>query len=94
MADTLRRRLRTTDTLARYGGDEFVALLLATGPRLVSVVMPRLPSIDVTVNDTQQTLTTSWGAASRPTDGTEPEVLPEVADARRHEMKKGVNRRA
>jgi len=93
-ADTLRRRLRTTDTLARYGGDEFVALLFATGPRLVSVIMPRLTTFDVTVSDTQKTLTMYWGAASRPTDGTEAEVLLEVADARLYEMKKGVNRRA
>ena len=94
VADTLRHRLRTTDTLARYGGDEFVALLFATGPRLVSVIMPRLTSIDVTVRDTQTTLTMSWGAASRPTDGTEAEGLLEVADARLYEMKKYVNRRA
>lgn len=94
VADTLRYRLRTTDILARYGGDEFVALLFATGPALVPVIMHRLASIDVTVNGTSQTLTLSWGVASRPTDGTEAEVLLEVADARLYEMKRGVIRRA
>jgi diguanylate cyclase (GGDEF)-like protein len=86
----LRRRLRTTDTVARYGGDEFMVLLYATDPELIPVIMQRVTPITVTVNEAPQTITLAWGAASRPRDGTEATALLRIADTRLYAMKKGV----
>jgi diguanylate cyclase (GGDEF)-like protein len=78
-AETLRAACRTTDTAARYGGDEFVAVLSDTdldGARLVvSRITERLTS-----DPDHPTLSVSAGIAVYPRDGGTPTTLLSAAD--------------
>ena len=84
VAERLRRTIRQSDTLARFGGDEFV--LVQTGLEDLSGVMALAHKIvDVLARgfllDEQQVHTTaSIGVALYPDDGTEPDRLLKNAD--------------
>ncbi|HLJ59753.1 MAG TPA: sensor domain-containing diguanylate cyclase [bacterium] len=93
VARTLRQRLRASDVLARFGGDEFAMLFPETGPR-GPAVLQRLAPIVVTVDpvDTLRSLGVSWGAASSPLDGPSAEALLSTADARLYGMKRARKR--
>lgn len=90
---SLRGQLRSSDVLARFGGDEFAMLLPETGPDAPSVLR-RLAPIAITVepDGLRRSLAVSWGAASSPADGDDPEALLRAADVRLYGMKRARKR--
>jgi len=78
-AETLRAACRTTDTAARYGGDEFVAVLTETDVEGARVVVRRVE--ERLADDTDQpALSVSAGMAIYPRDGGTPTTLLSAAD--------------
>jgi diguanylate cyclase (GGDEF)-like protein len=79
VAQTLRASCRTTDTPARFGGDEFAVVLAETGADGGHVVLQRLH--DRLARDTAQPrLSVSGGVAVFPRDGDSPTILLRAAD--------------
>lgn len=86
LADVMRRELRLHDMIARFGGEEFAALMINTGPDKALEILERLRA-DVQEHpfrnrDIQPTgrLTVSAGLASFPVHGTTYEELMKTAD--------------
>jgi diguanylate cyclase (GGDEF)-like protein len=78
-AETLRAACRTTDTAARYGGDEFVAVLSETDQDGAYMVVRRI--VERLAEDKDQpTLSVSAGVAVYPRDGGTPTTLLSAAD--------------
>jgi diguanylate cyclase (GGDEF)-like protein len=102
VAVALRAALRGIDTLNRYGGEEFVALLPETGPEQAFEVAERtrkaLEAVRIAHTasgaDAPQIVTVSIGVASaRPRSNEEPGRLLEAADAALYRAKaEGRNR--
>jgi len=86
LARVLRQVLRTTDLVGRYGGEEFIVLLLDTSPAEGRVALAKLFSaIERTpfpFGDSQPlgAITMSAGASFYPDDGDSADVLIERAD--------------
>ena len=79
LAETLRSACRETDTPARYGGDEFVAVLSDTDHEGAKLVVKR--TNDRLHTDTDQPrLAVSSGIAVYPRDGGTPTTLLSAAD--------------
>lgn len=85
LARTIQHELRTTDILARFGGDEFVAMLPETGAKAAGDVAERvrLAVEHARVNSGSGMIgsTVSIGIATFPGDGRILETLMENADA-------------
>jgi diguanylate cyclase (GGDEF)-like protein len=78
-AETLRASCRTTDTAARYGGDEFVAVLPDTDLDGARVVIKRVT--ERLAQDTDKpAISASAGVAVYPRDGGTPTTLLSAAD--------------
>lgn len=78
-AETLRAACRTTDTAARYGGDEFVTVLPDTDEEGAQLVIRRVT--DRLAEDTDKPqLSVSAGVAVYPRDGGTPTTLLSAAD--------------
>lgn len=93
-AELLRRSFRTSDVVARVGGDEFCALLVADGSR-GNIPLGRLLSEPVLVMADHLTESVSWsaGAAYRgPDELTSLEDLMERADAAMYMNKRPAGR--
>ncbi len=91
VAETLAQSVRVSDLAARFGGDEFVLMLPETTVEQAEEVVSRLDLSEVPLPeqaDPCTRLTFSWGMASFPKDGDDPERLLHVADSRLYEMKK------
>ncbi len=84
VTERLSASLRAVDTMARFGGDEFVVLVDAVGDEVhLTVTLTRLIELTqqpITVDDQQFHLSASIGAALFPSDGQEPELLVSRAD--------------
>ena len=79
LAGTLSAVLRTTDTAARYGGDEFVAVLSDTDQQGAALVVDRIHE-RLAVDPDAPRLSVSAGIAVYPTDGRTPATLLAAAD--------------
>jgi diguanylate cyclase (GGDEF)-like protein len=78
-AETLRASCRATDTAARYGGDEFVAVLPDTDEEGAKVVIRRMAERLAEDTDKPE-LSASAGVAIYPRDGGTPTTLLSAAD--------------
>lgn len=78
-AETLRAALRTTDTAARYGGDEFVAVLSDTDREGAELAVQRT-SERLAEDPDPPRLSVSAGIAIYPGDGRTPTTLLSAAD--------------
>jgi diguanylate cyclase (GGDEF)-like protein len=79
LATTLNAALRTTDTAARYGGDEFVVVLSDTDYQGAALVVER--THERLADDPEEPrLSVSAGIAVYPTDGHTPTTLLSAAD--------------
>jgi diguanylate cyclase (GGDEF)-like protein len=93
VASTLRSRVRVTDLVVRWGGDEFCILIPATHPQgavalaesLVDAV--REATASVTLPDGLEPPTASAGVACFPADGEDARTLILNADAALYEVK-------
>ena len=85
-AETLRAACRTTDTAARYGGDEFVAVLPDTDDEGAQLVIRRVAERLAEDHDKPE-LSVSAGVAVYPRDGGTPTTLLSAADRALYSVK-------
>lgn len=78
----LEQNCRSSDVVARYGGDEFVILMPETSaPQAVQIAEKLRPAICEDPLLREKTITASFGIASFPVHGSTPQELIQVADA-------------
>jgi diguanylate cyclase (GGDEF)-like protein len=99
IAQVVRRQMRECDVIARYAGDEFVALLPMTDQDQAGYVINRIQAaIAQFAYETQTgeavTVTASIGAATIPADGQTFEELMMQADKRMYRTKDDVKSRS
>jgi diguanylate cyclase (GGDEF)-like protein len=99
IGDVLRNSLRQSDTIGRYGGEEFVILLpetnLANAERKLESLRRTISNdlIPLATRNEVVSVTISAGLASFPEDGTDGAVLMAIADERLFQAKReGRNR--
>jgi diguanylate cyclase (GGDEF)-like protein len=86
VARTLRAKLRRTDQIFRYGGDEFAALCPETGRNALHAVLERLEARTGQLGSLEVAI--SWGVASFPADATLGAELVRLADERLYTRKR------
>jgi diguanylate cyclase (GGDEF)-like protein len=100
VADNLRQIVRSSDTLARIGGDEFVILAgdlpknvseTHSIPRLIEAIELAL-SKPIYINSVPVSISGSLGVAISPDDAKTPDILLQIADKRMYKLKKTVQR--
>ena len=87
----LQAQLRSSDTAARIGGDEFTLLLPATGAETAKIVAKKILQCFIApyiLNDQQFFLGTSIGIAIYPQDGSDSKTLLQQADRAMYFAKK------
>ncbi len=84
VAERLRGCVRDTDTVARFGGDEFVAVLAGAANLPVAVAVQKILQVcaePYDVDGQPVVVGTSIGVAMHPEDGRDPDTLLRNADA-------------
>lgn len=98
IVSSIQTQLRSTDVLARFGGDEFVVLLPETGARGAHEVAERIRcSVENTGLQVRGNIiptTVSLGVASYPDDGVDLELLLDKADKAMYRSKQEGRNRA
>jgi len=97
IARELRRSLRQSDAVFRYGGDEFIALCPETSGRAAEALLRRLEGNLCAFRaqaESVEGLGVSWGVASFPADAADVEELIRRADRRLYDCKKEHHRSA
>jgi diguanylate cyclase (GGDEF)-like protein len=92
IGQVLKKNVRTSDVVARYGGDEFAIIMPQTNREEAQKLMDRinllLDSRTVRLNGESFPLPSrSHGLATYPTDGEQPTELFDVADARLYQSR-------
>ncbi|HNP26825.1 MAG TPA: diguanylate cyclase [Nitrosomonas sp.] len=91
-AQRIRACLRETDTVARFGGDEFVILLEhIDGDNVAAQIAEKIRlglQLPFTLTDSQQHILPSIGVALFPCHGTDEQQLLRLADTAMYEVKK------
>ena len=95
LADNLRKGLRRSDVLVRWGGEDFVAILTDTNPEGAKIMLERLRMAGFGIRPDGAPLTASIGVAERIADNVSdwPQLI-ELADQRMYEAKRGGRDRA
>lgn len=99
VASVLKSTLRQSDTVFRFGGDEFVAVCPETSGDAMDYALRRLesnmPALRIgprLQEHLAERLDISWGVASFPADTTEEDELIRIADARLYACKRSHRR--
>lgn len=91
-AHVMARNVRDVDVVSRYGGEEFIVLLLntphASAIETAEAIRQDLQSQHFDVGGRQLSITGSFGVASFPNDATSAQQLVRVADQRMYAAKK------
>jgi diguanylate cyclase (GGDEF)-like protein len=97
-ADRLKGCLRMTDTVARFGGDEFVVIaecgaatadVNAVAVKLIDAVSRPIPALWAPVGAPDVRITCSIGISQYPRDGEDPDTLVRLADEAMYQAKQG-----
>lgn len=93
IAGILRDVTRESDTVARYGGDEFAVLLPGVGPDEVTQLLGRVRAyLDTQPPLGENTLAIAAGVATYPEDGLRAAALVAIADERMYIQKRASTR--
>ncbi|MBO0858788.1 MAG: GGDEF domain-containing protein [Chloracidobacterium sp.] len=92
VANLLKSSLRRSDSVFRYGGDEFAAICPETSGEAMACALRRVESIksveSIHTGSLVESLDISWGVASFPTDAAEEDELIRIADVRLYACKR------
>jgi diguanylate cyclase (GGDEF)-like protein len=96
-ADRLKGCLRSTDTVARFGGDEFVVIaelsaatadVSAVATKVIEAVARPIPALWAAVGSPDVRISCSIGISQYPRDSEDPDALIRLADAAMYQAKR------